>query len=1042
LSRFANLIRVLACTAIAVALTSSLVAASAQLTPSNVRWTTVGNVVRFQMHFVNPDPAPSPPATGSLMPQAFGAFAPNTAVSAHFDVPSIPAQSFFDVFVDIPLTSLPQNPPNIVPGGGVGGPCPPDDHWDGNVDILWAGPGFSGEVHKHEGRIKVCPGAGCSLIHIVTNCAVGPTYTIAGLCPGFHATLLNEDKVTPAPAVLPPNWTGYVCVDADAGTPIPITCCFTITFGCAGQQAIVELCATTCPCQPTGANPQPGTIDWANVPGTQDVRFHVRWVNPSTNMPTAPASGDMMSQMFGAFQPDYGPIGHFDLPAIQAGSFFDVFFDVSRASLPPDPRKVGGPASGNSPADAETGPCLPDTAWSGNVDIVWNAAGNPGQVNYHHGGINVCPGSGASYIHIAALACVPNNPLPWAISALCPGFSATLVNEDFTPAPNPVPAGWTGFIRVSAAAATPVPTTCCFTVTFQCNGVPGLIYLCATTCSCQTAPGPVPNPIDWSTLPDKATVRFHVRWSNPSGLTSAPISGEMRSMPFGVFLPSFGPIGTFQIPPLAPNSFFDVFMDVPLSSLPPNPPVSGGPGPNSPCPPIGSWHGNVDITWTGPAGVGEVTKHFADLYVCPGGAATLIHMGTLTCASPLGMPWSVTGLCPGFFATLVENDKVTPAPNPVPPGWTGYISIRAISGTPVPDTCCFKVTFLCDGVPGVIELCAITCNCGPNGPDPALGPIDWVTLPSRMVRFHLHWTNPDPNQASEPATGRMMSQMFGAFLQDFGPIGQFDVPSIPAGSFFDVFFDISLDQLPPRPQKRLVGGGPGANSPCPPDDHWDGNVDVQWNTPNGTGHVNKHVGTVLVNTSGGYSFVHVITGCTVATGTPWLLGPVCPGFTAAVLNEDLTPAPSPLPPGWTGWLRLGVAGAPPGATCCVDLMLHCGLEAATIEVCAVACDWGFADVGPQGGALDFGIRSLVPNPASRQAVVSFALPTAARAKLEIFDAAGHRVRSLVDGPLPAGIHQSIWDGRDSRGNAVKPGTYFIRLNAGPLTTSRKLVMRR
>ena len=665
MSRFAKTLRMLARAAVLTVLCSGPVAAAVRLSPAGVDWTTIGTNVHFTLHFVNPDPTASLPGTGSLMPAAYGAFAPNSGLSARFDVPAIQAQSFFDVFLDIPLTALPQNPPTIVPGGGVGGPCPPENHWDGNVDILWSGPGYSGEVHKHAGRMKVCPGAGCSLIHVVTNCAVGPTVTFAGLCAGFHAHLVEEDKVTPAPAALPPNWTGYICVDADLGTPIPVTCCLTATFGCAGQTAVVELCVTTCPCQPTGANPHPGTIDWSNVPGTQDVRFHVRWTNPSTNMPTAPASGDMMSQMFGVFQPDFGPIGHFDLPAIQVGSFFDVFFDVPPGSRPPNPNKPGGaptgsPAAGPGarPSAALAGPCLPDTTWNGNVDIKWTAAGTPAEVSYHYGTLNVCVGTAGSFIHLKALECLPNNPIPWVLSALCPGFSAELVNEDFTPAPNPVPSGWSGYIHVSAAAATPVPLTCCFTLTFTCNGVPGLIYMCATTCNCQNAPNPVPNPIGWTTLPGGTTERFHVRWTNPGGQLSAPISGDMRSQAFGVFLPNFGPIGTFQVPPLAPNSFFDVFTDVPLSSLPANPPTSGGPGPNSPCPPIGTWHGNVDLTWTGPAGVGEATKHFADLYVCPGDAPTLIHMTTPGCAA--GMPWTITGLCPGFVATSMSQRALRP----------------------------------------------------------------------------------------------------------------------------------------------------------------------------------------------------------------------------------------------------------------------------------------------------------------------------------------------------------------------------------------------
>ena len=1036
MSRFARTLQMLAAFAFAAALCSSPAAAAVRLLSSNVDWTTNGDLVHFQLHFDNPDPTPTLPVTGVLNTQAFGAFAPISGSPHAFDVPPIPPNSFFDVFVDIPLAQLPQNPPNIVPGGAAGGPCPPGNHWDGNVDITWSGAGGQGEVVRHKGEIRVCPGAGCSLIHVVTNCANVTSWTIAGLCPGFHATLVNADTVTAAPNPLPPGWVGWVCVTADAGTPVPTTCCFVIQFGCSGRTALVELCAITCNCNPVGANPQPGTIEWATLPGTSTVRFHVRWIDPSPTDPTAPAIGDMMSQEFGVFLPDYGPIGHFDVPAIQVNGFFDVFFDVDRSTLPPNPPTAGGPGPG--------GPCPPNVHWDGNVDIIWNGAAGGGDVHKHIAQIQVCPGYGASLIHFKDLLCGSALGEPWSITGLCQGFSATLVNEDSTTlAPNPVPPGWSGFIRITAAASTPIPDTCCFKVTFTCDGVPAVIDLCAITCNCNpTAPNPVPGRIGWETLPGTNVVRFHVEWDNPSSAqASSPISGDMNSQQFGVFLPDFGPIGHFDVPPIAPNSFFDVFTDITLDQLPPNPPTAGGPPPNGPCPPVNHWNGNVDITWNGPAGGGQVHKHIGEIVVCPGSGASLIHILSLTCASPLGMPWSVSGPCPGFSATLVNEDSTTAAPNPVPPGWTGFISVTAAPGTPIPDTCCFKVTFLCDGVPGVVDLCAITCDCNPLGPNPVPGPIDWTTQPNNMVRFHIRWSDPSTTRSTSPISGDMMSQTFGAFVPDAGRIGHFDVPAIAPSSFFDVFFDVARDSLPPTAQEQLVGGGPPPTGPCPPDDHWDGNVDIVWNGPAGGGQVNKHVGTVLVNTGGGSSLIHVISGCTVATGSSWTFGPICPGFTAVLLNEDHSPAPNPLPPGWTGWLSISAAGVPVGTTCCVDLTLKCGGSSAVIEVCAVACYWGTLDVQP--GALDlaFGIRGVIPNPTGGQTSVNFALPKAERAKLEIFDAAGHRVRTLIDGSLGAGAHAAIWDGRDARGNLARPGTYFIRLSAAEKSTSRKLVVR-
>jgi len=62
-------------------------------------------------------------------------------------------------------------------------------------------------------------------------------------------------------------------------------------------------------------------------------------------------------------------------------------------------------------------------------------------------------------------------------------------------------------------------------------------------------------------------------------------------------------------------------------------------------------------------------------------------------------------------------------------------------------------------------------------------------------------------------------------------------------------------------------------------------------------------------------------------------------------------------------------------------------------------------------------------------VLRFALPRAASAKLEVFDAAGRRVSVLLDKALPAGPGEAVWNGRDTRGNGVPAGMYFYRLSA-------------
>ena len=48
----------------------------------------------------------------------------------------------------------------------------------------------------------------------------------------------------------------------------------------------------------------------------------------------------------------------------------------------------------------------------------------------------------------------------------------------------------------------------------------------------------------------------------------------------------------------------------------------------------------------------------------------------------------------------------------------------------------------------------------------------------------------------------------------------------------------------------------------------------------------------------------------------------------------------------------------------------------------------------------------------------------------VYDLAGRLVRVLVEGEVPAGSHQAVWDGRDASGRAMASGSYLARLVAG------------
>jgi YVTN family beta-propeller protein len=83
----------------------------------------------------------------------------------------------------------------------------------------------------------------------------------------------------------------------------------------------------------------------------------------------------------------------------------------------------------------------------------------------------------------------------------------------------------------------------------------------------------------------------------------------------------------------------------------------------------------------------------------------------------------------------------------------------------------------------------------------------------------------------------------------------------------------------------------------------------------------------------------------------------------------------------------------------------------------------------------------LPNPFVSGGTTSlrFALASAGDARVEVFDASGRRVVTLLDRAMPAGPNTVTWDGTDAAGRQTRPGVYFYRLSAlGMKVTSKGL----
>lgn len=82
----------------------------------------------------------------------------------------------------------------------------------------------------------------------------------------------------------------------------------------------------------------------------------------------------------------------------------------------------------------------------------------------------------------------------------------------------------------------------------------------------------------------------------------------------------------------------------------------------------------------------------------------------------------------------------------------------------------------------------------------------------------------------------------------------------------------------------------------------------------------------------------------------------------------------------------------------------------------------------------------VPNPFNPSTTISFYLPEPTRVVLTIYDVLGGHVRTLLDEDKSFGLHEVVWDARDSRGDGVSTGVYFYRLQTGGKVLTKKLTV--
>ena len=89
---------------------------------------------------------------------------------------------------------------------------------------------------------------------------------------------------------------------------------------------------------------------------------------------------------------------------------------------------------------------------------------------------------------------------------------------------------------------------------------------------------------------------------------------------------------------------------------------------------------------------------------------------------------------------------------------------------------------------------------------------------------------------------------------------------------------------------------------------------------------------------------------------------------------------------------------------------------------------------------EFELSQNMPNPFNPSTQISFALPSAAKVNLTVFNVLGQQVNTLVDEYMTAGYQTVTWDGRDNSGASVASGVYFYRIVAGDFAETKKMLL--
>lgn len=99
-----------------------------------------------------------------------------------------------------------------------------------------------------------------------------------------------------------------------------------------------------------------------------------------------------------------------------------------------------------------------------------------------------------------------------------------------------------------------------------------------------------------------------------------------------------------------------------------------------------------------------------------------------------------------------------------------------------------------------------------------------------------------------------------------------------------------------------------------------------------------------------------------------------------------------------------------------------------------------SEVPGPGHVLTARLDSAYPNPFNPSTTSTIEIVRPVHLILEVHDVRGRRIRTLIDAPMGAKTIKAEWDGRDDGGVRMPSGVYFMRMTAGEVTATNKIML--